>query len=313
MRKHGIKKAALAITALSVLAAGGCGESKPVTTASTTAAVTTEAAGTTEVAGTTEAADTTEQKGDEDMLTGKWCDINGDAVLEFDGTKMYATWWSGQTERDEYNIKYEQDDYGTKEIKNANKDEYSFGIMSNLEICDDGTLRAYEEILDGEGHSYRFVPEEKAEEEKAVKDLSEDAPKVIESKDIKAFSLSLRHYTPEGLDYGNYSWELKKLDEGGYQSDFTGMGSDYVIINDTTTVDDAFVQGLQAMMDEDKLAEKNGMFFSHNESDTEYSLYVRYESGERLSLKVGSKALDKWFVDSERYLDYARSVIKEEE
>ena len=282
----------------------GCNGSKQDKTSTTTAA-------TNATASDTEAMQTTESKGEEGMLTGKWCDINGDTVIEFDGSKMYALWWEQQEERDEYNIEYEKTDYGVTYIKNANKDEYSFGIMSSLELRGDGDLYAYEEILDGEGHSYHFVPESKAAEGKAVKDFSADNPKTIESKDIESFCISLKHYSPEGLDSANYSWEVRKNDKGKYESDFTGMGSDYVVIQDTKEVDDDFVKGLQAMIDEDKLAEKNGYFFSHNENDIEYSLYVSYASGERLSIKVGSKAVDKWFIDSEKYINYARSLIGE--
>ena len=44
------------------------------------------------------------------------------------------------------------------------------------------------------------------------------------------------------------------------------------------------------------------MFYSHDESDTEYSLYVKYESGEKLRLRVGSKALGKWCVDNDKFM-----------
>ena len=39
---------------------------------------------------------------------------------------------------------------------------------------------------------------------------------------------------------------------------------------------------------------------------------ISYESGERLTLEVGSKALDKWPVDNEKFMEYAMSIIPDE-
>jgi len=87
------------------------------------------------------------------------------------------------------------------------------------------------------------------------------------------------------------------------------MGSSYVIIQYKSEVKAKYVKKLQKMIDEEKLVEHNGMFFSHDKYNTEYSLYVTYESGERLELKVGSKAIDKWPVDNKKFMDYAISII----
>ena len=213
--------------------------------------------------------------GDKGMPKGKWYDKNGSTMLEFKGNKMYAYWWANMDEPEEFDVKIEKSQYGNEYILNA-KGEYGggFGIMSRLEIEEDGTLSAYEEVLDAEGHNYKFVTEDKIEEEMAVKDFSSDKPKVIESKDIKSFSLYLHHYSSEKLYSGSYSWEIKKKADGKYEFKFDGMGSSYVIIQYDQEVEGAYVQGLQKMIDEAELAGYNGMFFSHDKSDVEYSMYI---------------------------------------
>jgi hypothetical protein len=101
-----------------------------------------------------------------DIPQGTWCDADGDTILEFKGSKMYVKWWEGQKGTDKYRIALKTSDSGTRYIVNAGKNEYGFGVMSDLEIRDDGTLSAFEQILDGEGHVYRFVPDERVEEER---------------------------------------------------------------------------------------------------------------------------------------------------
>ena len=213
---------------------------------------------------------------------------------------------------EEFDIAIEKNNDETY-IYNAGSDYKSFGIMSQLQIRDDGTLRAYEEILDGESHSYKFVPEDRIEEEKAVKDFSKDMPKEIQSTEIKSFSLYLDHYYIESLGSGNYTWNVKKNEDGGYISEFEGMGPSYVIIQDRQEVDDSFVEGLMKLIEDNKVIENNGMFYSHDENDTEYSLYITYESRERVYIKVGSKALDKWPVDNGEFIAYAMSIINTED
>ena len=156
-----------------------------------------------------------EIEGEKDMPTGKWYDKNGSTILEFKGSKMYAIWWSGMEEPEEYDVAIEDEGYA-KYIINT-RDEYGkgFGIMSRLEMREDGTLSAYEEILDGESHNYKFVPEDKIEEERAVKDFSTEMPKVIESRDIKNFQLTLSHYYIEDLGVLTYCEQDQTVD--GYK------------------------------------------------------------------------------------------------
>ena len=254
-----------------------------------------------------------EIEGEKDMPTGKWYDKNGSTILEFKGSKMYAIWWSGMEEPEEYDVAIEDEGYA-KYIINTH-DEYGkgFGIMSRLEIREDGTLSAYEEILDGESHNYKFVPEDKIEEERAVKDFSTEMPKVIESRDIKNFQLTLSHYYIEDLGEGTYSWEIKKNEDGKYVSEFSGMGPSYVIIRDSQEVDNSFIEGVLKLLDDEKVAENNGMFFSHDENDSEYYLYITFDSREKIYIRAGSKALDKWPLDNKKFIDYAMSIISLED
>ena len=252
-------------------------------------------------------------EGEEGMPIGKWYDKNGSTVIEFVGNKMYATWWSGMETPEEFEVAIEKTGDVTYIYNASGEYGKSFGIMSQLEVREDGCLYAYEEILDGESHSYKFVPEDKIEEERAVKDFSTDMPKTIESREIKSFVLCLNHYNIEGLGEGTYSWEIKKNSEGKYESTFDGMGPSYVIIRYSQEVDDAFMEGVLKLLDEENVAENNGLFFSHDENDSEYDLYVRFESRERITIKVGSKALDKWPIDNEKFIEYAMSIIPEEE
>ena len=242
------------------------------------------------------------------MPKGKWFDKNSDTMLEFDGDKMSAKWWSGMETPEEFKVKIikEYDNFYIVCVDG----EYgsSFGMMSRLRIESDGTLTAYEEILDGESHSYKFVPEDRIEAERAVKDFSKDLPKTVYSEEIYAFSLVLCHYNVENMGSGTYSWEITKNDNGKYTSKLSGMGPSYVILQDSKEVDEAFVKGLNKLLKDEKIYENNGLFFSHDKNDIEYSLYINFESDEYITIKVGSKALDKWPIDNEKLIEYAMSV-----
>ena len=87
------------------------------------------------------------------------------------------------------------------------------------------------------------------------------------------------------------------------------MGSSYVIIQDTREVDNPFIKGLEELIKKEKVSENNGLFFSHDEDNVEYSLYIRYEDREKISIRVGSKALDKWPIDNEKFIEYAMKFL----
>ena len=87
------------------------------------------------------------------------------------------------------------------------------------------------------------------------------------------------------------------------------MGDSYVIIQYKTQVDNKFAKGLAAILKDDSILMHNGEFFSDRESNIEYSLYARFISKEKISIKVGNTALDKWNIDEKAILDYALKII----
>ena len=244
---------------------------------------------------------------------GKWCDVNGDTILEFDGKNMHVTWWAGDVTGEDFKVKVKKTGY-LDEIVNTDTNMYgeSFGMMSSLTVRNDGTLTAYEQILDAEGHSYIFVPEEILEAERAVKDFSTDLPKQIESDDLKVFQLGLTHYSHEGLDSGNYSFSVEKTSVGKYVAEIDAMGDSYIILRHETEVDEEYVKGLVELVKTEIILSNNGAFFSDREGNIEYSLYVTFESHEKVSIRVGNTALDRWCVDNEKFMEYALKLVPEE-
>ena len=238
-----------------------------------------------------------------DLVRGKWCDVYGNTVLEFDGDKMKVT-YGKYTE--EYTVRA-RGEYDTTYIENADGSG-SFGIMSTLTVSEDGTLLAYEEILDADGHRYVFVRESEIDEYRAVKDFSTNKPKEIESDEIVSFSLSLSYYKPDELDGGRYSFYVHE-DEGEYYSEFEGRGDSYVIIQDKRKVKKSFIKKLVKLIKKGNLCEHNGEFFSQMKNDVKNSLSVTYASGERLSIRAGSGALDRWCVNNDKFMELAMSVV----
>jgi len=251
-----------------------------------------------------------DNKKNELSVQGRWGDIYGETYLEFDGDTMYVIW---REYKDKYKVKEVKDGYYTEIVNTDEKEGTGFGIMSLLTLKDDGTMTAYEQILDAEGHTYIFVPEEKLAEARAIKDFSEDLPKDINLKELKYFSINIHSYYLEGRGSGRFSWTVEKQEDGSFTSEINGMGDSYVILMDERTVDQSFVDGLIKLIEDEKLLERNGFFKSTREEDTENSVYATFITGERLSIRVGSEALDLWGIDNNKFFDYALSVIPKEE
>ena len=254
--------------------------------------------------------DDNNKKKDELSVRGRWGDIYGETYLEFDGDTMYVIW---KEYKDKYKVKERKDGYYTEIVNTDENEGTGFGIMSFLTLKDDGTMTAYEQILDAEGHTYIFVPEEKLAEARAIKDFSEDLPKDIDLAGLKYFSINIHSYYLEGRGSGRFSWTVEKQDDGSYTSEIDGMGDSYVILMDERTVDQSFVDGLIKLIEEEKLLERNGFFKSTREEDTDNSVYATFTSGERLSIRVGSEALDLWGIDNDKFFEYALSIIPKEE
>ena len=96
----------------------------------------------------------TQSAGELEPWQGKWYDVNSDTVLDIRGDQLTFQWgeWA-----DKYTIHLEEE--GSLRYLNSDED-YAFGLMSKLQICEDGSLRAYEQILDAPGYQYKFVREE---------------------------------------------------------------------------------------------------------------------------------------------------------
>ena len=236
---------------------------------------------------------------------GQWADVNGETTLEIKGDTLTVRWGSWT---EEYRFRVESS--GGGRVLRNDGDESSFGIMSELDVLEDGSLRAYEMVLDAEGHTYRFVRPEDLAAEKEIRDLSRDAPKEIASTEIESFSLSFRNsYGSYGLDdrwpSGHYSWELEKRDDGSYQMDLRVMGDSYVALDFRETVSADYAEGLARLLTEKGVVAFNGYYMTNSVSKPGYSLYVTYASGEKLSVRAYGDAGDTCVFDLPALLDYA--------
>ena len=164
-------------------------------------------------------------------LQGHWVDVNGKTTLDISGNKFTITrgTWS---ETCKFRVKTEDD---MTYLVNPEKDLYHFDMMTAIRVCDDGSLEASEMLFDGDPHRYRFVREEILAKELEIRDLSKDAPKTIQSKEIKEFSLVFMNRggsygLPPEWQSGYYSWEIKRRD-GKYRMNFRIMGDSYIVMN----------------------------------------------------------------------------------
>ena len=239
----------------------------------------------------------------EASFEGEWVDVNGSTTLTIKGDTLTVTFGSWS---DEYHFQVNKTSYATT----ITGDEGGFGVMSELTVMEDGSLRAYEMVLDAEGHTYHFVRPEALAGEKEIKDLSKDAPKEIASEEIESFSLSFKsNYGSYGLDdrwpSGSYSWELEKQEDGSYRMDFRVMGDSYVALDFSDTVSAEYAQGLAKLLTEKGVVGYNGYYMTNSVSKPGYSLYADYASGEKLSVRAYGDAGDTCVFDLPALLDYA--------
>ena len=239
----------------------------------------------------------------EASFEGQWADVNGDTTLEIKGdtlTVRFGSW------SEEYRFTVNKTAYETS----LKSEEGGFGVMSELTVMEDGSLRAYEMVLDAEGHTYHFVRPEALAAEKEIKDLSKDAPKEIASTELTSFSFGFRAYHGSyGLDErwpsGSYSWELKKQEDGSYRMEFRVMGDSYVALDFSDTVSAEYAQGLAKLLTDLGVVGYNGYYKTNSVSKPGYSLYAVYASGERLSVRASGDAGDTCVFDLPALLDYA--------
>ena len=254
-------------------------------------------------AGTEKPIETAKPAEKEESYEGEWVDVNGSTTLEIRGDTMTVTFGSWS---EDYRFKVNKTAYGTT----INSDEGGFGVMSELEVRSDGSLWAYEMVLDAEGHTYHFVRPEALEAEKKIRDLSKDAPKEIASTEIESFSLSFKNnYGSYGLDdrwpSGSYGWELEKQADGSYRMDFRVMGDSYVALDFSAEVGADYAEGLAKLLTENGIVAQNGYYKTNSVSKPGYSPYVTYASGEKLSVRASGDAGDTCVFDLPALLDYA--------
>ena len=238
-------------------------------------------------------------------LQGRWADVNSSTRLEIKGNKLivlYGEW------EDVYKYKV-RTEYGTTYLANV-KNDGSFGMMTELEICEDGSLRAYEMILDADSHQYRFVREEALEEEYMVQDLSRDLPKKIESRDVEELILYFdnaggSYGLDESWESGHYSWSLTRRDDGNYDMKFIVTQSSYMAINYREEVSSEYVQGFLKLLEETGVIENNGYYMKNNKSSPRYQIYGEYLTGEELYIAAEGDPAKECIFDLKSLLDYA--------
>ncbi len=246
-------------------------------------------------------------------LQGRWVDVNSETTLELKGDVLTVDQYGWQEEYqvtvdDSGSIRYLTDAAGTGMM----------GGMSELQICDDGSLLGYEMILDGDGRTFRFVREEQLAKEHEIRDLSDDLPKQIDSDQIEDFSLSFFNYGGSyGLDddwpRGSYDWQLTKQEDGSFRMDFHVSGSSYIVMDQSVAVDAAYAAGLARLLRDRGVIEHNGYYMQNNVSRPGIYLYVDYESGEQLRITAKGEAADTCVFDLAALLDYAGQVVVPQE
>ncbi len=239
-------------------------------------------------------------------LQGKWVDVNGDTVLEIKGNRMTVLW--GQW-REDYHITTKKTDYCIYLENPVGSGD--FGMFSSLVYYpEDNCITGRENVLDAEGHTYRFVREEQKAKELEIVDLSDEkAAKTIESQEITEFSLNFSNgYGSYGLDDrwpgGRYSWEIEQR-EDGYFMRFDVMGDSYVAMRFEEPVTEEYVRGLAALIEREGIPAQNGYYQKNNSSAHGWSLWVRYASKERLSLRADGDAAATCVFSIPNLLDYA--------
>ena len=248
-----------------------------------------------------------------DALQGHWVDVNGDTTLDFAGDQMTIHWGGyedlytvGVTGTDQYGIVFNAKDRGIM-----------FEMMSEF-IWRSGVLTAGEMLLDADGHSYRFVREEALEGELAIVDDSLDMPKKITSEELTAFHLTFSledtlFDVPVDTDWpsAHYSIDVEKEESGAYLLTFHVSGESYIIRQYRSEVEEEFVKGLDQLIREQEIPEKNGYYRHNATSVSAWSLSAEYESGEELLLMAeGDAALECPF-SIYRFLAYVGAEAEE--
>lgn len=247
-----------------------------------------------------------EGSGSNDIL-GLWFDVSSPAEIEVKENELSLT-IAGITESEAYRMKSEDGKtYLTSEEEGGN-----FGLITKIEVREDGSLRTYQNAFDVERYEYRFVRKEALEKEREIQDLSEDLAKVIESTKLNRFELQFYNSGSYGISedwpQGNYEWVIEQEANGGFIMSFNIMGSSTIVMRYREKVDAEFVDGLAALIQEQKLPLLNGYHKKNNANTPGYSLLAMYESGETLIIGAEGDAAASCAFDIQPLLDYAAKL-----
>ena len=238
-------------------------------------------------------------------LEGHWVDVNGKTTLDISGNRCTVTCGSW-TETFKFRVKTSDD---MTYLVNPDKNLHDLGMMTEIRVRDDGSLEASEIVFDTDPHRYRFVREDMLAKELEIQDLSKDAPKTIESKEIRQFSLVFRNYggsygLSDEWQSGHYSWEIEQQD-GTYKMSFRIMGDSYVAMDFNQEVSEEYVAGLAQLLEDQGVIQYNGYHKKNNVHRRGYYLYVRYASKERLNIQAEGDAANSCVFDLAPLLEYA--------
>ena len=238
-------------------------------------------------------------------LEGHWVDVNSKTTLDVSGDQFTVTYgkWS---ETFKFRVRTSDD---MTYLVNRDKNLHDFGMMTEIRVRDDGSLEASEIVFDTDPHRYRFVREDMLAKELEIQDLSKDAPKTIESKEIRQFSLVFRNYggsygLPDEWQSGHYSWEIEQQD-GTYKMSFRIMGDSYVAMDFNQEVSEEYVAGLAQLLEDQGVIQYNGYHKKNNVYRPGYYLYVKYASKERLNIQAEGDAANSCVFDLVPLLEYA--------
>lgn len=238
-------------------------------------------------------------------LEGHWVDVNSKTTLDISGDQFTVTYgkWS---ETFKFRVRTSDD---MTYLVNSDKNLHDFGMMTEIRVRDDGSLEASEIVFDTDPHRYRFVREDMLAKELEIQDLSKDAPKTIESKEIRQFSLVFRNYggsygLPDEWQSGHYSWEIEQQD-GTYKMSFRIMGDSYVAMDFNQEVSEEYVAGLAQLLEDQGVIQYNGYHKKNNVHRPGYYLYVKYASKERLNIQAEGDAANSCVFDLAPLLEYA--------
>ena len=86
--------------------------------------------------------------------------------------------------------------------------------------------------------------------------------------------------------------------------EFSVSGDSYVILQFSTTVDQAWMEGLAALLESTGAIEENGYYQKNEVARHSWSLWVKYASGENVVLRAAAACV----FDLPALMEYAKSM-----